>query len=63
MSLMKKKMKVMRMKRLIKKITRTLDHLTIGDRNNSSSRNKIERSVLVGTSGSYGRMTATTSKK
>ena len=55
-------MKVMRAKRQMKKITRTLAHLTIEDRNNSR-RIKIERSFLIGISGSYGRMTATTSKK
>ena len=59
---MTKKMKVMEMKRLMK-ITRTLAHPTIGDRNNRSRRIiMIERSVLI-TSESYGRMTATTSKK
>ena len=56
----KKKMKVMRRKN--KKITRTLAHLTIGDRNNSR-RIMIKNSVLAGTSEGYGQMTATTSKR
>ena len=57
-----KKRKVKRTKKQMKKITRTLANLIIGD-NKSSSRIMIDRSVLAGTSEGYGRMTATTSKK
>ena len=57
-----KKRKVTRTKKQMKKITRTLANLIIGD-NKSSSRIMIDRSVLAGTSEGYGRMTATTSKK
>ena len=56
---LKKKRKVTKMKRQMKKITRTLDILTIEDSNNSN-RIMIKRSIA---SEGYGRMTATTSKK
>ena len=57
-----KKMVVTMTKKQMKKITRTLANLIIGD-NNNSSRIMINRSVLAGTSEGYGLMTATTSKK
>ena len=56
---LKKKRKVTKMKRQMKKITRTLAILTIEDSNNSN-RIMIKRSIA---SEGYGRMTATTSKK
>lgn len=54
-----KKRKVTKMKRQMKKITRTLAIPTIEDSNNSN-RIMIKRSIA---SEGYGRMTATTSKK